>query len=52
MNDEIRDLIKAKSTAKAYRKVMRGMRTPSIRKVGLEKVRELQTTVEEVMRVT
>ncbi|MET0594340.1 MAG: GspE/PulE family protein, partial [Polyangiaceae bacterium] len=48
MNDEIRDLIKAKSSAKAYRKVMREMRIPTIRQVGFEKVRELQTTVEEV----
>jgi general secretion pathway protein E/type IV pilus assembly protein PilB len=52
MNDEIRDLIKAKSSSKAYRKVMRDLKIPSIRKVGLEKVRELATTVEEVMRVT
>jgi general secretion pathway protein E/type IV pilus assembly protein PilB len=52
MNDEIRDLIKAKSSAKAYRKVMRELQIPSIRKVGFEKVRELATTVDEVMRVT
>jgi general secretion pathway protein E/type IV pilus assembly protein PilB len=52
MNDEIRDLIKAKSSAKAYRKLMRDLKIPSIRKVGFEKVRELATTVEEVMRVT
>jgi general secretion pathway protein E/type IV pilus assembly protein PilB len=52
MTDEIRELIKAKSSSKAYRKVMRELKIPSIRKVGLEKVRELATTVEEVMRVT
>jgi general secretion pathway protein E len=52
MNDEIRELIKAKSSAKSYRKLMRDLKIPSIRKVGLEKVRELATTVEEVMRVT
>ena len=52
MNDEIRELIKAKSSAKAYRTLMRQLKIPSIRKVGLEKVRELATTVEEVMRVT
>jgi len=52
MNDEIRELIKAKASAKAYRKVMRELQIPSIRKVGFEKVRELATTVEEVMRVT
>src|SRR5689334_4509234 len=38
MNDEIRDLIKAKSSAKAYRKIMRELAIPSIRKVGFEKV--------------
>jgi general secretion pathway protein E/type IV pilus assembly protein PilB len=52
MSDEIRDLIKAKSTAKAYRKLMRELKVPSIRQVGCEKVRELVTTVDEVMRVT
>jgi type II secretory ATPase GspE/PulE/Tfp pilus assembly ATPase PilB-like protein len=52
MTDEIRELIKAKSSSKAYRKVMRELKIPSIRTVGLEKVRELATTVEEVMRVT
>jgi general secretion pathway protein E len=52
MSDEIRELIKAKSSAKSYRKLMRDLKIPSIRKVGFEKVRELATTVEEVMRVT
>jgi general secretion pathway protein E/type IV pilus assembly protein PilB len=52
MNDEMRELIKAKSSVKAYRNVMRDLKIPSIRKVGFEKVRELVTTVEEVMRVT
>jgi len=52
MNDEIRELVKAKSSAKSYRKLMRDLKIPSIRKVGFEKVRELATTVEEVMRVT
>ena len=52
MNDEIRELIKAKSSAKSYRKLMREMQVPTIRQVGFEKVRELLTTVEEVMRVT
>jgi general secretion pathway protein E/type IV pilus assembly protein PilB len=52
MNDEIRELIKAKSSAKTYRKLMRDLKIPSIRKIGFEKVRELATTVEEVMRVT
>jgi type II secretory ATPase GspE/PulE/Tfp pilus assembly ATPase PilB-like protein len=31
---------------------MRELKIPSIRTVGFEKVRELATTVEEVMRVT
>jgi general secretion pathway protein E len=52
ISDEIRELIKAKSSAKSYRKLMRDLKIPSIRKVGFEKVRELATTVEEVMRVT
>jgi len=52
MTDEFRELIKGKASAKHYRQLMRERRIPSIRKVGFDKVRELATTVEEVMRVT
>jgi len=52
IDDEIRTLIKTKSTASEYRELLQRRRVPSLRRVGFEKVLAEVTTVEEVMRVT
>jgi len=52
IDDEIRTLIKSKSTASEYRELLQRRRVPSLRRVGFEKVLAEVTTVEEVMRVT
>lgn len=52
IDDELRDMIKAKATSVAYRALKRQRRIPSLRKVGLERVLGGFTTLEEVLRVT
>ncbi|MGO8994500.1 MAG: GspE/PulE family protein [Polyangiaceae bacterium] len=52
VDDDLRDLIKAKAGQREYRNLMRDRHVPSLRRVGFEKVREGITTVDEVMRVT
>ena len=52
VDDDLRDLIKAKAGPREYRTWLGARRVPSLRRVGFEKVREGITTVDEVMRVT
>jgi len=52
IDDEFRELIKAKATAPLYRELLRQRRIPSLRRVGFDKVTQGITTVEEVIRVT
>jgi general secretion pathway protein E/type IV pilus assembly protein PilB len=52
LDDELRELIKMKSTSVEYRKLLEKRRIPSLRRIGFEKVLAGITTVEEVIRVT
>ncbi len=52
LDDEIRDLIKAKSTSRAYRELLKERQVRSLRRAGFDKVTAGITTVEEVVRVT
>jgi general secretion pathway protein E/type IV pilus assembly protein PilB len=52
LDDEIRDLIKAKAPARAYRDVFATRRFTSLRRAGWEKVKAGLTTVDEVRRMT
>jgi general secretion pathway protein E len=52
VDDDVRDLIKAKAGPREYRTWLNTRRVPSLRRIGFEKVREGITTVDEVMRVT
>lgn len=52
MDDELRELVKAKATARAYREILQKRRIPSLRRAGFDKVVAGVTTVDEVMRVT
>jgi len=52
IDDDIRDLVKAKATAPAYREILKKRRIASLRRVGFAKVLAGVTTVDEVMRVT
>jgi type II secretory ATPase GspE/PulE/Tfp pilus assembly ATPase PilB-like protein len=52
VDDDIRDLVKAKAGQREYRAWLTSRNVPSLRRVGLAKVQEGVTTVDEVMRVT
>jgi type II secretory ATPase GspE/PulE/Tfp pilus assembly ATPase PilB-like protein len=52
LDDDLRDLVKAKAPARAYREIYLRRRIPSLRRAGLLKVRAGVTTVDEVLRVT
>jgi len=52
IDDELRELIKVKASARDYREILRKRRIPSLRRVGFQKVLDGITTVDEVMRVT
>jgi general secretion pathway protein E/type IV pilus assembly protein PilB len=52
VDDELRDLIKAKAGQREYRDWLRTRHSFSLRRIGFERVREGLTTVDEVMRVT
>ncbi len=52
LDDDLRDLVKAKAPARAYREIYLRRRIPSLRKAGLAKIQAGVTTVEEVLRVT
>jgi len=52
IDDELRDLIKTKAQASAFRKALEERDVVSLRRDGFDKVRQGQTTVDEVIRVT
>jgi general secretion pathway protein E len=52
LDDEIRELVKAKAPAREYRDVYSRRKIPSLRRAGIQKVNEGVTTVDEVLRVT
>ncbi len=52
LDDDLRDLVKAKAPARAYREIYLRRRIPSLRRAGMEKIAEGVTTVDEVLRVT
>jgi general secretion pathway protein E/type IV pilus assembly protein PilB len=52
LDDDLRELVKAKAAARAYRDIFTQRRIRSLRRAGLEKVAAGITTVEEVLRVT
>jgi type II secretory ATPase GspE/PulE/Tfp pilus assembly ATPase PilB-like protein len=51
-DDDLRDLVKAKAPARAYREIYLRRRIPSLRRAGMVKIQAGVTTVEEVLRVT
>jgi general secretion pathway protein E/type IV pilus assembly protein PilB len=52
LDDDLRDLIKAKAPAREYRSVYAKRKIPSLRRAGILKVQAGVTTVDEVLRVT
>jgi general secretion pathway protein E/type IV pilus assembly protein PilB len=52
IDDDMRDLVKAKASPRDYRSLLARRGVPTLRTVGLRKVTERITTVEEVVRVT
>jgi general secretion pathway protein E len=52
IDDDLRDLIKSRATAQAYRAILKQRRIPSLRRVGFGKVVAGITTIDEVVRVT
>ena len=52
VDDEMRELVKAKASPRDYRMLLAKRGVPTLRTVGLRKVLERMTTAEEVMRVT
>jgi general secretion pathway protein E len=52
VDDDMREMIKAKASPREYRVLLRKRGISSLRRVGLQRVREGLTTVEEVVRVT
>ena len=52
IDDEIRELIKSKSSAANYREVLRRRGIPSIRRVGFARAMAGVTTIDEVARVS
>jgi general secretion pathway protein E/type IV pilus assembly protein PilB len=52
VDDDMRDLIKSKAGPRDYRALLKKRGIPSLRRVGLQRVKEGVTTVDEVVRVT
>jgi general secretion pathway protein E/type IV pilus assembly protein PilB len=52
LDDELRELVKAKASARAYRDIFARRKIKSLRRRGFERVLAGVTTVEEVRRVT
>jgi type II secretory ATPase GspE/PulE/Tfp pilus assembly ATPase PilB-like protein len=51
-DEDLRELVKAKAPARAYREIYERRKIPSLRWAGMLKVRAGITTVDEVLRVT
>jgi general secretion pathway protein E/type IV pilus assembly protein PilB len=52
LDDDLRELVKAKAPARAYREIYLRRRIPSLRRAGMLKVQAGVTTIDEVLRVT
>lgn len=52
IDDELRELIKSKASAREYRDILKRRKIPSLRRAGFEKVLAGVTTVDDVARVT
>jgi general secretion pathway protein E len=52
LDDDLRDLVKAKAPARAYREIYVRRRIPSLRRAGMLKIQAGITTIDEVLRVT
>jgi general secretion pathway protein E/type IV pilus assembly protein PilB len=52
VDDDMREMIKSKSSPREYRALLKRRGVLSLRRVGLERVRQGVTTVDEVVRVT
>jgi general secretion pathway protein E len=52
VDDDMREMIKAKASPRDYRALLKQRGQKTLRRVGLERVREGITSVEEVVRVT
>jgi len=52
IDDEMRELIKHKASPREYRALLKLRGIPTLRRIGLTKVKEGLTTVDEVLRVT
>jgi general secretion pathway protein E/type IV pilus assembly protein PilB len=52
LDDDLRELVKAKAPARAYREIYVRRRIPSLRRAGMQKIISGVTTVDEVLRVT
>jgi general secretion pathway protein E/type IV pilus assembly protein PilB len=52
LDDDVRDLVKAKAPARAYREIYIRRKLPSLRRAGMQKILSGVTTVDEVLRVT
>jgi general secretion pathway protein E len=52
MDDELRELVKHKASARPYREILKARKIPSLRRAGFDKVLAGVTTVDEIVRVT
>ena len=52
LDDDVRELVKAKAPAREYRDVYAKRKIPTLRRAGIRKIQEGVTTVDEVLRVT
>jgi len=52
VDDDLRELIKARSTTTGMKQLLAAKRVPSLRREGVAKVLDGQTTLDEVLRVT
>jgi type II secretory ATPase GspE/PulE/Tfp pilus assembly ATPase PilB-like protein len=52
VDDDMRELIKNKASPREYREMLKRRGVATLRRIGLSKVKEGLTTVDEVLRVT
>jgi general secretion pathway protein E/type IV pilus assembly protein PilB len=52
VDDDMRELVKHKASPREYRGLLKKRGVPSLRRIGLELVKDGRTTVDEVVRVT
>ena len=52
VDDDMRELIKGKASPREYRALLKKRGVPTLRRIGLQHVRDGRTTIDEVLRVT